>query len=231
VFNFIRKSTLFDAWDKELHKQISHDGKYHLKTAQDLAVFTFLHDLRGKRIAEVGGGNSRILSATSKLNECYNIEKFEGADGGPSEEIHVKNVKNILAYLGEGSKDIPRNFFDVVFSVSVVEHVPLDGLDSFFREGLESLKPGGLWLHAIDIYIEDNPSAGWEERFEAYRNWALHPLVRPLGEIYSGPLKFSCDMATNPDSTMYQWGKISPGLIDLRKRAQSASILVAVTKR
>ena len=37
-------------------------------------------------------------------------------------------------------------------------------------------------------------------------------------------------MASNPDHVMFQWGKVAPKLIDLRRRAQSTSILLAARK-
>jgi hypothetical protein len=74
--------------------------------------------------------------------------------------------------------------------VSVVEHVPTQGLESFFQDGLRILKRGGLWLHAIDIYITDEPSAYWNSRYEAYRSWLLHPSLKPALEETLGVIVF-----------------------------------------
>src|SRR5262249_34173019 len=131
--------------------------------------------------------------------------------------------------LGEHSTLLESSSLDIVFSVSVVEHVP--DLGPFFEDGLRILKPGGLWLHAIDCYVEDKPTDYWNGRFEAYRNWLKHPQLEPVGPIFEGPLKFTCDMATNPDDVMHSWGKISPSLIELRKRAQSVSIILAARRK
>lgn len=232
LFDFIRKQTVFDAWDQGLHKPISPDNKYHLKTAQDLNVWLYLRHLKGKKIAEVGGGNSRILPALAKQNTCYNIEKFQGADGGPSHEVYIPGVQNIIAFLGENSPQVLPDFFDAVFSVSVVEHVPTpDALKAFFSEGVRSLKRGGIWLHAIDLYIEQTPDSYWRERFEIYREWVENEFLQPVGGIYRGSLRFDCSMATNPDNTMYMWNRVNPKLSDLRKRAQSVSIVLAARKR
>jgi len=231
VFDFIRKSMIFDAWGAGHHTAITKDNAYHLKTAQDLVVWTFLRKLKGQTIAEIGGGASRILPALAKHNDCYNIEKFQGADGGPSAEIVVPGTKNILAFLGEKSGGVPEAFFDTIFSVSVVEHVPtVEGLTSFFEEGLASLKPGGLWLHAIDLYVTDNPSPYWRERFEVYRGWATDKRVTPVGRVFAGPLRFSTNMASNPDSTMFQWSQVSSNHNALRRDAQSVSVFVAARK-
>lgn len=231
MFDLIRKPFLWNAWDRNLEREIGKTGRFHLKSIQDLAVYDILRGSKGMAIAEAGGGDSRLLARLARENACFNIEKFQGADGGPPKEIKIENVTNILVFLGEHAPQIKNDFFDVVFSVSVVEHVPTPGLKDFLEDGLRVLKPGGLWLHAIDIYIEDEPSDYWRERYDAYRSWMNHPALAPVGEVSDAPLRFTCDVATNPDEVMYNWGRIAPNLIGLRQRAQSASLLVAARKR
>ena len=71
----------------------------------------------------MGGGNSRILGKLRDKNECWNIDKFEGVGNGPTEIEHCKGIKNIQAYIGDFSEQIPNSYFDVAFSVSVIEHI------------------------------------------------------------------------------------------------------------
>ena len=158
------------------------------------------------------------------------MEKFEGADGGPAAEVKVKGVKNIHAFLGERTRLLKEESFDVVFSVSVIEHVPDNKLPDFLAEGLDILKTGGLWLHAIDLYVDNESTPAAQRRFDAYRKWVDHPALEPIGEVFDGPPAFRCDMASNPDSVMYQWGKIAPALIETRQKTQSVSLLVALRK-
>lgn len=230
MYDFVRKDFLWDAWDRGLDNGLVSSGRFHLKTIQDLAVYAHLRDSSGQTIAEIGGGDSRVLRILSKSNRCTNIEKFEGADGGPPKIIEIEGVTNILAFLGERSPKLPNAHYDVVFSVSVVEHVPSERLSDFLDDGMRILKSGGLWLHAIDFYLEDRPTDGQEARYSQYRNWMTDPRLKSIGPIFDGPLKFSCDMATNPDNVMYSWGKIAPALTPLRKRAQSVSIILAGRK-
>ncbi|ODA68670.1 hypothetical protein A7A08_00502 [Methyloligella halotolerans] len=230
MFDFIRKSYLWDAWDRGLNKAVSETEAFHLKSIQDLAVFDQLKDAEQKTIAEIGGGKSRILPVLAKKNTCFNVEKFEGVDGGPNREIRVRNVKNLHAFLGERTGLLPKQSFDILFSVSVVEHVPSPKLTDFLDEGVDALKDGGLWLHAIDLYLSDEPTPEARHRYDAYRAWLDHPDLEPVGAIYDGPVVFTCDMASNPDNIMYQWGRVAPALIEKRQRSQSVSLLVALRK-
>jgi hypothetical protein len=87
-------------------------------------------------------------------------------------------------------------------------------------------------VHAIDLYLEDEPSAYWQSRYQAYRTHLLsNDVLEPVGEVYDGPLAFSCAFASNPDDTMYRWGRIAPQLISLRQKAQSVSLICDFRKR
>ena len=93
------------------------------------------------------------------------------------------------------------------------------------------LKKGGLWLHSVDIYVEDKPGPYFISRYEALRSWATDARVTPIGTVFEGPLAFTCDIASNPDDTMYRWGQVSAKLIPLRQRAQCVSLLIGVRKK
>ncbi len=230
MFDFIRKPLLWACLDKGYDKEIG-GVDYHLKSAQDLAVYAQLRHAENLRIAEIGGGASRLLQRLAKNNACFNVDKFQGDGNGPAKTVRIRGVKNIEVFLGEHSPALEEASFDAVFSISVIEHVPDSRLDAFLDDGCRILQPGGLWLHAIDIYIEDAPAEHYRKRFERYRRWADDPRFEPVGEIYRGPLRFSCSMASNPDDTMHQWGRISPKLVDLRQRAQCVSVIIGCRKR
>lgn len=230
MLDFIRKSFLWDAWDRGLHQEVPKLREFHLKSIQDLAVYDRLRSFKEAVIGEVGGGNSRVLRTLANTNRCFNIEQFAGKDGGPAKEVKIDGVDNILVLLGEYSPEIKDEFFDCLFSVSVVEHLPDGKLRDFAEDGLRALKPGGLWLHAIDMYLKDEPEDDTNSRFEAYKDWFSIPGLGAVGAVFKGPVKFSCDMATNPDDTMYEWGRTAPNLIELRKVSQSVSLILAGRK-
>lgn len=232
MFDFIRKPLLWKAWDESLDRQIQHPSSFRLKSVQDLAVYSELRGIADKDIAEIGAGHSRVLPALAGSNRCVSIEKFEGEGGGPREVVTPAGVSNVPAYVGQNDPLLKTGSFDILFSISVVEHVAgLDDLAAFHEDQIRILRSGGFFLHAIDLYLEDEPSDHHRGRFEAYRRWVTEtPGVEPLGDVFDGPCKFTCDLATNPDNVMHAWGRVSPRLIAFRQRAQSTSVLVGGRK-
>lgn len=208
---------------------------YDLKGIQDAYIISHLHNIRGKRILEVGGGNSRVLKTLAepeRQNECWNAEKFEGFGGGPTQNVNKDNIRSANCFLGEFSAELPDEYFDYVFSVSVIEHVPSDQLDNFFADCARILKVGGLMLHAIDIYIFDAdtnvPHREYSRtRLRQYLSFANRP---DLGlEMRDAPsidedLSFTCRFASNSDQAMNKWNHFAPDLKAVREIAQVVSI-------
>ncbi len=231
MFDFVRKPEIWHAmdagWDKELAGKIS----FQLKTMQDMAIYAYLRELSGKQVAEIGGGESRILPQLAPNNQCFNIEPFEGADNGPESEIVIPGVENIRTMVGTFDPSLADESFDVLFSISVVEHVEDKEFQNFFDDCIRILKPGGVMYHAIDMYISENPSAFWLNRYEMYRNAvSMRPDVEPVAQVFSEPLRFTTDIASNPDPIMHGWKTISPALDDLRQVAQSVSLKIGARR-
>ncbi len=55
-------------------------------------------------------------------------------------------------YLGSFDSKLPSDYFDMVFSVSVIEHVPLVEYEAFFADMHRILKPGGVHIHSYDVW-------------------------------------------------------------------------------
>jgi SAM-dependent methyltransferase len=232
LFDFIRKRDIWALIDDGVLDELSVLDHYELKTAQDVAVYALLRGSRNLRIAEVGGGNARILGRLAEDNRCWNIDRFEGVGVGPTTVATTPNVSVLEAYIGDFDPDVPSEFFDIVFSISVVEHVGTDRLDLFHQDLLRTLRPGGLFVHAIDMYLTDEPPADLVDRYDAYRSWLTEARsVEPYGEVREGIPAFTCDLATNPDNVLLDWGRLVPELRQLRESAQNVSLLVAGRKK
>lgn len=226
MLDIIAKQEYF-SW---LDRGVADPKDYTLKGIQDAWVLSVLQDKENLAIVEVGGGNSRVLKKTSKQNECWNIDKLEGYGLGPTSVSDISNVKLIRSYVGEFDPEIPSDYFDVLFSISVVEHIPKPNIQDFFADCYRILKPGGVMLHAIDLYIFDDP-ADMPRLIDMYREaveacsfeWLAIPKV-------SGHATFKCGYASNADITLNQWNRSAPALKSIRAVAQSVTIKLVAFK-
>jgi SAM-dependent methyltransferase len=231
MFDLLRKPRVWHAWDNGLAEEIGRTGTFELKAMQDLAVYAQLRGASGMQIAEVCAGRSRLLPTLAKSNTCTIIEPEAGPNERNTEAEAPAAARRVEANLGDHDAGLEPSYFDIVFSVSVIQHVATADLESFHRDQLRVLKPGGVFLHAIDLYLDDGPDVGQAARFAAYRSWvAASDGVEPVGDVYDGPFRFTCDLATNPDNIVHSWGKIAPAMDAFRQRSQVVSVLLAGRK-
>ena len=142
-------------WLEEKTNEPTPGGPGLLKHIQDTFVLDALKGEKGCKILEFGGGQSRVLERLAKANECWNADKFEGADGGPKRFIRRRGIKIVKTFLGDFNTELPDGYFDYVLSVSVLEHAPSPMLDAIFADCARILKPGGHLVQAIDLYLPD----------------------------------------------------------------------------
>lgn len=213
---------------RQLHWQ---PNAFHLKTWQDVAVYRLIRSSEDLDIAEIGGGTSRILPVLAASNRCTNIERFNGEYGGPSEVVDIPNVRNVRAFVDEHTPEIDDNSLDLIFSISVIEHVPDAGCEDFITDMLRMLRPGGRAIHAIDLYVGDSPQPHAQRRLDIYRNWVQREDVIPTGAITAENAVFRTWMASNPDQTMWGWNKSSPSLAEQRNNTQSVTLIMDLVKK
>lgn len=227
MFEIISKADLF-GW---VDAGVPFSSKFGLKGTQDAFILFELRNASGQRILEFGGGKSRVLPQLSRSNECWNYDTFDGRDNGPSWVSRTRRVKTVVGRMGDFSEAVPSGYFDIVFSISVLEHVPAPKLAEVFRDCARTLRPGGITMHAIDVYTldalqPDHPhNAHVRRTLDAYRQAAGE-----AGLLLAEPTRvlpshfFSSAYASNPDETMMGWNRVAPSLVDLRKAAQSVSL-------
>ncbi|MEO8446316.1 MAG: class I SAM-dependent methyltransferase [bacterium] len=157
-------------WDiAKRHTELSN----HPNTLKPLGyafIFELIEAFKPKRVLEVGHGAGSFLFSTFK-------DKIEvwGLDAEVKDSsVSVEDLKNVRIWhpevrfveglLGSNLAELPDNYFDLVFSVSVVEHIPEEVLPSVFKDAYRILKPGGIFAHSYDVYYGQNVKA----LFDAY---------------------------------------------------------------
>jgi|GEM_PF-807741 len=123
-----------------------------------------------KTVLEAGHGAGSFLFKIFKgKTELWGIDDVledsrvapESLENTIKTNPHVKFVKGLL---GNNCKELPENYFDFICSVSVIEHIPPEYLNSFFEESYRLLKPGGIAAHSYDVYYSQNT----KPLFDAY---------------------------------------------------------------
>ena len=208
-------------WDW-LETQITQPKEHTLKEIQDTFILSLLKNVKGKRILEVGGGNSRVAQLLGQNNEVWLIDGFEGKDGGPGKVPTLPGVKIVIGYMGQNLKEVPTNYFDYVFSISVIEHVMVQKYADCFRDIARVLAPGGRTIHAIDLYLYDDPdegerATGLKTRLDMYLNTpALAGLQWQDPPEITRDLSASAKFAFNSMATLLVWNRIAPALKEVR---------------
>lgn len=161
-FTYAKKShwDLFEGLDFALFGTKMDPNVEQLKIYQDLLVLKFISDNvpQGARVLEVGGGQSRILKHLENTYECWNIDKLEGVGNGPT-SMDDQSCRLVRDYMGNFNPELPEDYFDFVFSISALEHVPQDEpslFDDIIMDIQRVLKDGGYSLHLFDIILKQN---------------------------------------------------------------------------
>jgi SAM-dependent methyltransferase len=123
----------------------------------------------GKRIMEVGGAYSTL---PKRLHYRYGVEAWVADDFGLSsgetemwtrwgdpKELPVRNkpVKYVFEPFGAFSKSFPDEYFDHIFSVSTLEHIPITKIPDLLRDIHRCLRKGGSQVHTIDVNCNLEP--------------------------------------------------------------------------
>lgn len=239
MLEFVTKSTYWQCLDDGMEGRLAaarpwwlrltHRGRptWHLKSVQDVMALHYLRDPHDKDIAEIGGGDSRVLRALLSANRCVNIEKFEGQDGGPEREVSIRGVRNVSAFIGEFSLQLEDCAYDLLFSVSVVEHVVNNRVDEFIRDCHRLLKPGGRMVHLVDMYLNPQRVSYNAGRIACYLSAFDSGLFEAEADVRirsTADLTFNESYCTNPDNIMYGWSQVAPALRELREHSQSVAI-------
>lgn len=114
------------------------------------------------RVLEVGAGwNCHFDKHFGANLEYWMIDEDSdiGWDKASREKFELSTLKRqnthfVRGLLGNFLPELPDQSFDLVFSISVIEHVPPEHKRSFYEDMFRILKPGGIIAHSIDIADE-----------------------------------------------------------------------------
>lgn len=111
------------------------------------------------RLLEIGGGEPIVSGFLNELGyEVTLVDPYDGCGNGPTNyETYVEafpNVKIVRGYFEPYMQAFPPASFAAIFSVSVLEHLPLEAAEKCFRAIREFLAPGGASIHCFDFVLQ-----------------------------------------------------------------------------
>ncbi|CAH2029932.1 class I SAM-dependent methyltransferase [Trichlorobacter ammonificans] len=116
------------------------------------------HVPRGGRILEIGADKCELADYLQKLGyEVWVIDVFEEFGGGIAkfEEVSTRfpQIHFTRGFIHE-DQTLPTDYFDAIYSCSVIEHNPIAAIAPTFERIYRCLKPGGKSIHAIDFTVD-----------------------------------------------------------------------------
>lgn len=115
---------------------------------------------RGSRILEIGAGEPLVAGMLSRLGyEVTVCDDYMGGGNGPREFKRFQAAYPDVHFIRElfPPSEPLGDDFAAVFSISVLEHVPLDQIDEVVESGHRLVAGnGGCSIHAVDHVL-----AGW----------------------------------------------------------------------
>lgn len=135
-----------------------------LKQMGNLFCVDSIRQLNSSKVLEVGGGLNLFFDEDSHRNnyEYWMIDKIGFYDKQKFEESlnKRKNTKFVNDLLGNFSTDLPSNYFDLCFSISVLEHSPTEKIKEIVEDMYRVVKPGGYIAHTIDVNYQQKNMLG-----------------------------------------------------------------------
>lgn len=147
----------------DVEKETLRHVRNHRKSLEILIARRLLQPNGSLRVLEIGytSGGTSALAWERAGCEAHGIDYFFGGTvekGARHRHIAELMQSKVHFHVGDitGQTELPSDYFDIVYSSSVIEH--LSDLELAFIEINRLLKPGGVSLHSYDPFF--HPAGG-----------------------------------------------------------------------
>ncbi len=108
------------------------------------------------KVLDAGGGDGNTTSDWAERHPAATVHVMDLSLHG-LKKVHRRGLSNMITVCAPTDQRFPYldNFFDVVNTVFMVEHMSSSALDRFYREAWRVLKPGGRLIVASDTAFYD----------------------------------------------------------------------------
>jgi hypothetical protein len=121
----------------------------------------------GGRLLEIGAGEPLVAGHLARLGyDVTVVDPYDGRDRGPSDPRALAEAYPELRLVeGLFPDAVPRGeCFDCIYSISVLEHIPLDTVEATCASIGSHLEGGGCTIHAVDHVLLGPGDADHRER-------------------------------------------------------------------
>lgn len=139
----------------------------------------------GLKVMELGGGLSGFQFVLDRCG-CEVINVDPGMDArGRGWPVDARSIERLNRAFGTtvrlhncflGDAPLEASTFDRIFSISVIEHIPVDELPETMMLIHRLLKPGGFFVMTVDLFLNVKPFCS-QEKNEFGTNVSLKMLV------------------------------------------------------
>jgi glycosyltransferase involved in cell wall biosynthesis/SAM-dependent methyltransferase len=138
------------------------------------------------KLLEIGGGVPLVACMLAELGyEVTVVDPYEGAGNGPTEYQNYlqifPNVNIVKDLFGVNLQGFELGYFDCIYSISVLEHIPEEGIKDVFAGIRKFLRPGGFSIHCVDNVIQGEGVQLHEDRVKL----VLHEQKQLINSNYS----------------------------------------------
>lgn len=122
---------------------------------------------RGSRLVEIGAGHPYVAALLTRLGyDVTIVDPYDGSGNGPREYEYFSSscpdIRFVRAAFSDETPGLEPARYDAIYSISVLEHVPLDALPGLCAGIRKFLLPSGRTIHAIDHVLK-----GKNDRYHA----------------------------------------------------------------
>jgi len=152
------------------HKGLVEDMPEYwgLKLTGTLFVHEQIARFSPRRVLEAGAGLSRHFHGRygktldywmADSSGFYDPDRFARSMKMKPDQTFVDTL------LGDNHAELEENAFDMTFSVSVMEHVPIENINGVCKDLYRVTRPGGVTVHSIDLHytMGKEQSTRWHE--------------------------------------------------------------------
>lgn len=127
----------------------------------------------GATLLEVGAGEPVVADLLGRLGyKVTVVDPYEGAGNGPTSVDHFRktypNTDYIIDWFTPGLTSVAGGSIDCCYSISVIEHIPLEKIETVVAGIQYFCRPTGSTIHAID-YV--SLGAGADYHYDMYQKF------------------------------------------------------------